>query len=178
MLEGNKVIITVAVNGGMQQSRDGALVPTQPNDIGEAAARCYEAGASVVTFPWQGFSVAPFVCYDLRFPEVFRRAVRRGAELLVVIANWPHAREAHWLALLAARAIENQAYVVGVNRAGSDPHARYGGRSQIIGPRGEILAAAGADEQLLGAEIERAPLIAYRSEFPALGDMRKDFIAG
>jgi predicted amidohydrolase len=84
----------------------------------------YEAGPAVVTFPWHEFTASPFVCYDLRFPELFRRAVRQGAELLVVIANWPLARDAHWLALLRARAIENQCYVVGVNRAGDDPHVR------------------------------------------------------
>ena len=101
--------------------------------------------------------MAPLVCYDLRFPEIFRQAVRSGAELLVVIANWPQARESHWLALLQARAIENQAYVVGINRAGNDPHARYGGRSLIVGPRGETLAEAGDSQQVIAANVERRP---------------------
>lgn len=136
----------------------------------------YQSGEGIVLFEWHEFRVAPFVCYDLRFPEVFRQAARRGAQLLVLIANWPQARESHWLALLEARAIENQAYVVAVNRAGSDPHARYAGRSRIIGPRGEILAEGGADEQLVMAQVELEPLVEYRRQFPALADMRKDFL--
>src|SRR5580704_17942421 len=102
----------------------------------------YQAGEAGAQFACHGFQVAPFVCYDLRFPEIFRRAVRGGAQLLAVIANWPQPRESHWLALLRARAIENQAYVVGVNRAGADPNVRYSGHSLIVGPRGETLAEA------------------------------------
>ncbi|MGD9720365.1 MAG: carbon-nitrogen family hydrolase [Pirellulales bacterium] len=138
--------------------------------------RHYEPGPAVALFRWHGFQAAPFVCYDLRFPEVFRRAVREGAELLVVIANWPQPRESHWLALLAARAIENQAYVVGVNRAGTDPTLQYGGKSLILGPRGETLAAAGAGEQLLVADLQRESLIEYRRQFPALADIRDDLM--
>lgn len=138
----------------------------------------YEAGAGVVSFRWDEFSVAPFVCYDLRFPELFRQAVRGGAEVMVVIANWPLPREAHWLALLRARAIENQCYVVGVNRAGVDPHIRYGGHSLIVGPNGETVAQAGDGPEVLSAEIDRAPLVAYRREFPALADMRGEFFGG
>ncbi|MBI3839364.1 MAG: carbon-nitrogen family hydrolase [Planctomycetia bacterium] len=137
----------------------------------------YQAGETNVLFACHDFQVAPFVCYDLRFPEIFRRAVRRGAQLLVVIANWPQARESHWLALLRARAIENQAYVVGVNRAGSDPHARYGGHSLFVGPRGETLAEGGEGPELVTAEIELAPLLEYRRQFPALADMRAEFFA-
>jgi predicted amidohydrolase len=139
--------------------------------------RHYQAGERIAQFAWHDFRVAPFVCYDLRFPEVFRQAARSGAELMVVIANWPQSREAHWLALLVARAIENQAYVVGVNRAGSDPHARYSGKSLVLGPRGETLAAAGEGQQLLVADVERAPLVEYRRTFPALADMRAEFFA-
>ena len=134
----------------------------------------YEAGSGIALFEWGGFKVAPFVCYDLRFPEVFRRAARAGADLLVVIANWPEPREAHWRALLPARAIENQAYLVGINRAGSDPHVAYSGRSVILGPRGEFLAEAGRQEQLVTAEIDRGPLDEYRRQFPALADIRPD----
>lgn len=134
----------------------------------------YEAGTGVVTLAWHDFTLAPLVCYDLRFPEVFRLAVRRGAEVMVVIANWPQPREAHWLALLRARAIENQCYVVGVNRVGADPHVRYGGHSLVVGPRGETMAEAGDRPEALSAEIERAPLVEYRRQFPALADMRGD----
>jgi omega-amidase len=136
----------------------------------------YQAGDAVAMFPWHDFPVSPFVCYDLRFPEIYRQATRQGAELLVTIANWPQPRDAHWRALLVARAIENQAYVVGVNRAGSDPHAPYAGASMIVSPRGELLALAGSEPQLLIAEIERAPLVDYRRDFPALADMRPDLV--
>ena len=136
----------------------------------------YQAGADVALFDWHDVRVAPLVCYDLRFPEVFRRAVRRGAELLVVIANWPQPRDSHWRALLPARAIENQAFLVGVNRAGKDPLVAYSGQSMILDPRGEPLATAGQDEQVLVAEIDKASLVAYRAKFPALADLRPDLL--
>jgi len=153
---------------GREQARYAKL---HPFSFGEED-RHFEPGRSLCTFDWQGMTVAPFVCYDLRFPEAFRAAVDLGAELLVVIASWPLAREAHWVALLRARAIENQAYVAGVNRCGDDPKNRYGGRSLIIDPRGEVLAEGGDRECVSTAELDRARLVAYRSEFPALRDRR------
>jgi len=95
----------------------------------------------------------------------------------VVIANWPAAREAHWTALLAARAIENQACVVGVNRCGNDPKHAYGGRSRILDPRGTVLADAGREEGCITATIDHEGLVAYRREFSALADIRRDLIA-
>src|SRR5205814_2098629 len=68
-------------------------------------SKCYPRGDQIVTFTWHEFTVATFVCYDLRFPEIFRHATRRGATLMTVIANWPHARIHHWVTLLQARAI-------------------------------------------------------------------------
>ena len=136
----------------------------------------YEPGEPAQCFAWHDLQVCPTVCYDLRFPELYRQATRGGAQVLVVIANWPQPREAHWLALLRARAIENQAYVVGVNRAGRDPQLAYGGHSLIVGPRGETLAEAGSTAQTLTAELELAPLAAYRREFPALADIRPDLL--
>ena len=132
----------------------------------------YAQGTGVLLFPLGGFTVAPFVCYDLRFPEIFRNAVRRGAQLFTVIANWPAPREAHWVALLKARAIENQAYVVGVNRCGKDPKLAYSGRSLIVDPKGEVLADAGNSEGVIAADLDVAPLLEYRKTFPALDDMK------
>ena len=137
-------------------------------------AQHYAAGKGIVTFEWAGATVAPLICYDLRFPEAFRAAVRRGAQMFIVIANWPAPRETHWLTLLRARAIENQAFVVGVNRCGHDPHLAYSGHSLIVDPRGEILADAGSGEGLARAEIDLSVLEAYRRSFPALADMRPD----
>lgn len=135
----------------------------------------YIPGERPVTFPWNGFTVAPFICYDLRFPEVFRHAIQLQADLLVVIACWPQAREQHWIALLQARAIENQAYVIGLNRCGNDPTLTYSGRSRIVDPRGNVLADAESAEGTISAELDRDALAVYRREFPALSDIRNEY---
>jgi predicted amidohydrolase len=142
-----------------------------PFTLGEEGKH-YTAGQSVKLFDWQGMSIAPFVCYDLRFPELFRAAAQRKAQLMVVIANWPLPREAHWLTLLQARAIENQAYVVGVNRCGKDPKHAYFGRSLIIDPQGTILADAGNHECTLSATLDPQAVESWRQTFPALRDMK------
>lgn len=134
----------------------------------------YESGEQIVTFSCGDFTVAPFICYDLRFPEIFRKAVKAGANLFPVIANWPEVRTPHWKALLPARAIENQAYVIGVNRCGSDPKVSYSGDSVIISPQGESLVTAGDGERIISAELDLAVLEEYRRRFPALADMRSD----
>jgi len=134
----------------------------------------FAAGDGIRTFAWAGFTVAPFVCYDLRFPESFRAAIRRGADLLVVLANWPAERADHWVTLLRARAVENQAYVAGVNRCGASPHHAYSGRSLIVDPRGVILDDAGSREGTIAADLDRPALQAYRRDFPALRDARTD----
>jgi omega-amidase len=133
----------------------------------------YEIGDRHVLFEWQSFRIAPLICYDLRFPELFRAAVRDGANVLAVIANWPRPRDAHWPALLRARAIENQAYVVGVNRTGNDPRLTYRGNSLIVDPHGNTLAEAGEEECLLTATLDLKDLVDYRRKFPALADMRQ-----
>jgi len=135
----------------------------------------YDAGRSLMTFQWQGLTVAPLICYDLRFPEVFRAAVRQGVKVFTVIANWPAPRREHWMTLLRARAIEDQAYVVGVNRCGNDPTLAYAGDSRIIDPRGQVLADAGDREQIIRAAVNVADLEEYRRTFPALSDMRPEF---
>lgn len=137
----------------------------------------YEAGSEIVLFDWNGLKVCPLICYDLRFPELFRIATRRGAEMFVVIANWPDARIAHWTALLTARAIENQAYVVGVNRVGDDPNLHYTGQSAIIDPQGKTIINAGDREVVVSASIDAESLRDYRTRFPILSDMRADLFA-
>lgn len=134
----------------------------------------HAAGERVVPFDWSGCRVSPAVCYDLRFPELFRRSAGEGAELLPVIANWPVAREAHWTALLRARAIENQAYVAGCNRVGRDGNGlEYSGRSQVIDFRGEVLADAGGEEAVISAPVDLGALRDYRRSLPFLADMRR-----
>lgn len=170
---------------GAEWGRNEAVFVTPNSDIKSAARYCkihpftfggesarFVAGKEVCSFAWQGFKVAPFICYDLRFPEIFRAAAKNGAHLFCVIANWPTPREAHWRALLMARAIENQAYVIGVNRCGNDPKLQYSGRSQIIDPHGNILADAGDEEGVISAELDLGGLETYRSDFPVLADMK------
>jgi predicted amidohydrolase len=133
----------------------------------------YVAGDHSVTFQWHGSTVSPFVCYDLRFPELFREAAAaHRPELFVVIANWPDKRIHHWVALLQARAIENQAYVIGVNRIGKDPYYTYCGRSLIVDPQGAILADAGTKEGLISAQLDLANLRKYREGLPFLADIK------
>ncbi len=163
-----------AVFFGLDGEKTARYTKMHPFSFG-LETRHYGRGSDVVLFDWQGFRVAPLICYDLRFPEVFRRAARLGAEVFCVIANWPQARVDHWITLLKARAIENQAYVVGVNRCGNDPHLHYPGRSLIFGPRGEALADGGVEEGSLSARLDREALRAYRREFPALDDIHPDY---
>lgn len=139
-------------------------------------AEHYTAGSGVQIFRVGEFNVAPFICYDLRFPEIFRAAAKRGANLFTVIANWPSTRIDHWTTLLKARAIENQAYVVGVNRCGDDPHLSYPGRSVIFDPHGRVVAEADAREGTISADLDVQALIDYRRELPFLKDMRQDYI--
>ncbi len=143
----------------------------QPFTHGGESAN-YDAGKTTTLFAWQGFKVSPFICYDLRFPEHFRTATKRGAQLITVIANWPVTRIQHWITLLQARAIENQAYVAGVNRCGTDPTLTYNGRSLIISPKGDILADAGNGETVISADVNLDELLAYRRDLPFLADMR------
>ncbi|HZC34679.1 MAG TPA: carbon-nitrogen family hydrolase [Chthoniobacterales bacterium] len=134
----------------------------------------FERGNQVFTFHWQGGSVALFICYDLRFPEVFRAAIELGAELFIVVANWPKVRESHWCTLLQARAIENQAFVAGVNRCGRDPNCDYSGRSCIFGLAGELIVDAGENESLVSSELNWETVRDHRKRFPALSDRRQD----
>jgi predicted amidohydrolase len=146
----------------------------QPFTLG-GEAKHYAAGQDILIFEWQGFQIAPFICYDLRFPELFRSAVLRGAEVFAVIASWPIARDEHWATLLKARAIENLCYVVGVNRCGKDPFFTYSGRSVILGPRGGEIASIGNAEGLIAGKLSRPPLLECRRDFPALEDIRPEF---
>jgi predicted amidohydrolase len=131
----------------------------------------YTAGERVVTADVEGLRVTPLICYDLRFPEPFRLAAAE-TDLFAIVANWPDERREHWRTLLRARAIENQAWVAGVNRVGDGGRLHYAGDSAVISPLGETLAE-GADRQMvLFAEVEPAVVMKLRSRFPALNDRR------
>ncbi len=117
---------------------------------------------------WRGLRVCPLVCYDLRFPVFSRRRPELDYELLVYVANWPAARADAWRQLLRARAIENQAYVVGVNRVSADGNGvAHSGDSAAIDFLGRPLAEAGDAPGIVTVELEREPLDAFREKFPA-----------
>ncbi|HHN77616.1 MAG TPA: carbon-nitrogen family hydrolase [Phycisphaerales bacterium] len=137
----------------------------------------FRGGSDVTTYNWAGpndeqLPVCPAICYDVRFPELFRIGLLRGAEAFAVGANFPHARQDHWRALLIARAIENQAFVFAVNRTGDDPHLHYAGGSIVVGPTGEILGELGDEETVLSADIDPDALRSWRQQFPAWRDVR------
>jgi predicted amidohydrolase len=131
----------------------------------------YAAGTARITIDVEGVRVTPFVCYDLRFADEFW-AEAGSTDCYVVVANWPAARRAHWQALLVARAIENQAYVVGVNRIGEGGGLHYAGDSRIIDPLGEILAAGAGGETILLADVDPDVVAETRKRYPFLADRR------
>ncbi len=133
----------------------------------------YPAGDQFEVFQWQGIHIAPFLCYDLRFPEVFRPAAIAGAELFVVMACWPSVRSEHWVRLLQARAIENLAAVVGVNRCGEEPNLTFDGRSTAFDHMGVAQHEADSSEQCLVSHVDIEAIRQWRATFPALRDIKK-----
>ena len=128
----------------------------------------FTAGREAWTVQWRGLSVCPLVCYDLRFPVFSRRRPQLDYELLIYVANWPAARADAWRQLLRARAIENQAYVIGVNRVGADGlGVAHAGDSAVIDFCGRSLAEAADAACVLSAELAAQPLADYRASFPA-----------
>lgn len=126
------------------------------------------------TFTLDNINFGLIVCYDLRFPELARMLTLQGAEVLVVPAAWPKARTSVWLHLLQARAIENQVYVVGINRVGGDDQTEYGGHSVIIDPRGDILSEAKGSEATITAQLKREDVYRIREEVPSLKNRRPE----
>jgi predicted amidohydrolase len=132
----------------------------------------YGAGSDHITVDVEGLRCSLFVCYDLRFADEFwGRAEQTDA--YIVVANWPERRRVHWTTLLQARAIENQAYVVGVNRVGHGNGLDYSGDSRIVDPWGEVLAAAAGGETMLIADVRPGVVRDAREKFPVLKDRRK-----
>ena len=135
----------------------------------------YAPGARLVGAAVGEFLACPLICYDLRFCEPFRTAARGGAEVFIVIANWPAPRADHWRALLIARAIENQACVIGVNRIGSDPNHAYAGGSLIVDHQGRVLGEADDRDAFVQAALDLPALRAWRLSFPVLNDIRDHY---
>jgi predicted amidohydrolase len=130
----------------------------------------YTAGSERITIELNGWRVRPFICYDLRFP-IWCRNLELAYDLALFVANWPARRSAHWRKLLVARAIENQSYVMGVNRVGIDGNGHaYDGASAMINPLGEAIFEAGDKAVTQTATLSYQQLVDYRKAFPAWKD--------
>jgi len=145
-------------------------------DEGEAAFM--SAGRDLVTFDVLDDAagrltrVGLATCYDLRFPEMFRKLVDAGAQTVIIPAAWPARRREHWRILLQARAIENQVYVLACAAVGTQAGLDMSGHSMVIDPWGAILAEGGEGEQIIHADIDLALVDETRDRFPVLRDRR------
>lgn len=136
--------------------------------------RFLAAGASGQTAPLHGHEAGLAVCYDLRFPELFRQYALAGCSLMLLAAEWPHPRSRHWRTLLRSRAIENQCFVVACNRVGESAGVSFCGHSAVIDPWGETVLDAGADEGLFTATLDLDQVAEVRRRIPVLADRRPD----
>jgi omega-amidase len=160
------------------------LVPDQPSSIKYQKIHLFrlmdedkwlQPGNQLVCTDFQWGKAGLAVCYDLRFPEIFRKYALQDVRLVFIPAEWPAARVSHWNTLLRARAIENQMFVVGVNCVGKIGNETFGGSSTIISPWGETIAEANSqDEQLITAEIDLDQVEEFRKKIPVFEDRRPD----
>lgn len=134
-------------------------------------AEKYDGGTRIENFSLGGVRVTPLVCYDLRFPELFRAAAE-GTDLFLVLANWPEVRRHAWRTLLQARAMDAQCFVLGVNRWGEGGGLRYAGDSLLVDPSGDILSEAPEGQSLLFGEVSSARVAEIRGRFPFLRDRK------
>ena len=139
-----------------------------PFSYGEES-KYFKGGEKTVEFMIDNDIFSCFVCYDLRFPEIFQ-VVSKRAKGIIVIANWPKNRIEHWDCLLKARAIENQCFIIGVNRTGGE----YNGHSAVYSPYGERLNEIEEDEKLIFCDIDLNECEKYRNEFPLKKDRREE----
>lgn len=127
---------------------------------------------TLVDLPFSRAGLA--VCYDLRFPELFRGYALAGADMIFLPSEWPHPRLSHWQTLVRARAIENQLFMVAVNRVGRDPGNEFFGHSLVVDPWGEVLAEGGEGEELITVAVDQAKVQEARRRIPILQDRRPD----
>lgn len=129
----------------------------------------YTSGDSKLIIEYKGWKICPLICYDLRFP-VWSRNIE-DYDILIYVANWPNKRKHAWKTLLTARAIENQCYVVGVNRIGKDDNGnKYSGESCLINPIGETLYISSHIENIYTTNLEKNDLLKFRNQLPFLLD--------
>jgi predicted amidohydrolase len=142
--------------------------------FGAGEPRLMDAGTEIVLVDLPGGEgrAGLSTCYDLRFPELYRRQVDAGATVFLVPAAWPAARVRHWTLLAHARAVEDQCVVIACNTAGTHAGHEMGGHSQVVSATGEALAMAGTGEQVLSVEVDLGAVADYRERFPVLRDRR------
>lgn len=138
--------------------------------------RFFAAGDKFNCYELEGVTVASTICYDLRFPELYRHMALGGAKLCFVVAEWPDTRGAIWRLLLQARAAENHMFVVGVNAVGTSGKQKFFGHSMVCGPDGRIIAEGGTEEEIIRTEIDLDEVEQVRSNLNALKDVRKELI--
>lgn len=134
----------------------------------------YKAGEKQTSFTLEDMTVVPAVCFDLRFPQLFWDVAEK-TDLFVIIACWPAGRSMHWMNLLRTRAIENQYYVIGVNRTGKEPDIEYSGNSMIYDPLGKVVLDCGEKDGVFVSEIDvnKAFVTKTRTKFPFFKDRKK-----
>ncbi|ABL80134.1 MULTISPECIES: carbon-nitrogen family hydrolase [unclassified Nocardioides] len=144
--------------------------------FGDGEPRVLEAGTDLavaeLVHDTGASRVGMATCYDLRFPELFRRLGDLGADVIVLPAAWPMRRVEHWRLLGRARALENQAWVLQCNTAGTHSGLDMGGHSQVVAPTGEVVAELGSDEDVLLTDIDLNLVASVRADFPVLADRR------
>ncbi|MFO7446141.1 MAG: nitrilase-related carbon-nitrogen hydrolase [Ignavibacteriaceae bacterium] len=131
----------------------------------------YSRGEKVVVTEVNEWKTGLSVCYDLRFPELYRYYGRERVQLIINIANWPETRIEHWRALLKARAIENQCYVAGVNRVGDDPKLHYNGFSSVFDPMGEEIISSENEEKIITTDLSLDKVEEVQTRLPFLNDI-------
>lgn len=132
----------------------------------------YHAGTKPAYTKIKNWKIGLTICYDLRFPELYRKYGKKKAHLIVNIANWPDTRIEHWRTLLKARAIENQCYIAGVNRVGKDPKLNYVGFSSVFDPMGKEIVSVENDEKVIVVELDKNYVNEVRTKFPFLDDIK------
>lgn len=134
--------------------------------------RYYSAGNEPVIVENEDIKIGLSICYDLRFPELFRLYAKSKVDLILNIANWPQTRIEHFVHLLKSRAIENQCFMIGVNRVGYGGREYYDGRSSIYDPLGNQIIISRDEEKLIEAEIDLSQIQKVREQFPFLDDIK------
>lgn len=133
----------------------------------------YYKGNEICNCKIREFQITPFICYDLRFPEIFQLASKKS-QVIIVAASWPKSREEHWVTLLKARAIENQCYIIGINRIGFGDGLEYSGKSIFVSPDGKILNEMNSREMLIIEDLKVQAIKEVKDRFDIKKDRREE----